>query len=434
MSLFIANGDVFIGGKLEKKNILVADGKIKGITDEKAITTSRFIDASGKIILPGLIDGHVHFREPGLTHKEDFFTGSCAAAAGGVTTIMDMPNSIPPTTTIESLNNEKRELAKKSIVNYGFHFGSAVEDMNEIRKLKDSDAASVKVYMNATTGNLLINNEEALNFIFNNHKMIAAHAEGENVLKAINLIKDTKNKLYLCHISTEDEINIIKKNKIKNKVFVEVTPHHLFLSEEDDKNSFFKMKPTLKSKKDQEALWLAIEKNRIDTIGSDHAPHTIEEKQKENFPHGIPGIETMLPLLFNAVLNKKLKIEKLVQLCCENPAKIFQIRNKGFIKEGYDADLVVVDPLLEKEIKNDELFTKCKWSPFNGWKLKGWPVMTIVNGNVVFENGKINDIKAKEISYVVRNPFKKEGGGTEEAEETNEEAIENEGIQPEEVQ
>ncbi|MDO8740293.1 MAG: dihydroorotase family protein [Candidatus Woesearchaeota archaeon] len=432
MSLFIANADVFTDGKLQKKNILVADGKIKGITDEKAITTSRFIDAAGKIILPGLIDSHVHFREPGLTHKEDFFTGSCAAAAGGVTTIIDMPNTIPPTTTIDLLT-EKRELAKKSIVNYGFHFGSTVEDMNEIRKLKDSDAASVKVYMDATTGNLLINNDEALNFIFTNYKMITCHAEAENVLKAINLIKETKNKLYLCHISTENELNILKKNKIKNKVFVEVTPHHLFLSEEDDKNSFFKMKPTLKSKKDQEALWLAIEKNKVDTIGSDHATHTIEEKQKENFPHGVPGVETMLPLLFNAVLNKKLKMEKLVQLCCENPAKIFQIRNKGFIKEGYDADLVVVDPMLEKEVSNEDLFTKCKWSPFNGWKLKGWPVMTIVNGDVVFENGKINDIKANEISYIVKNPFKKEGGEIE-SEETDEGAIENEGIQPEEVQ
>ncbi|MBI2128698.1 amidohydrolase family protein [Candidatus Woesearchaeota archaeon] len=432
MSLFIANADVFVDGKLEKKNILVADGKIKAITDEKAITTSRFIDAAGKVILPGLIDGHVHFREPGLTHKEDFFTGSCAAAAGGVTTIIDMPNTIPPTTTIELLN-EKRILAEKSIVNYGFHFGSAVEDMDEIRKLKDSDAASVKVYMNATTGNLLINNDEALNFIFKNHKMIACHAEGENVLKAINLIKDTKNKLYLCHISTENELNMLKKNKIKNKTFVEVTPHHLFLSEEDDKNSFFKMKPTLKAKKDQEALWLAIEKNRVDAIGSDHASHTIEEKQKENFPNGIPGVETMLPLLFNAVLNKKLEVEKLVQLCCENPAKIFQIRNKGVIKEGYDADLVVVDPILEKEVKNENLFTKCKWSPFNGWKLKGWPMMTIVNGNIVFENGKINDIKAKEISYIVKNPFKTESGEIE-AEETDEEAIENEGIQPKEVQ
>lgn len=434
MSLFIANADVFIDGKLQKKNILIADGKIKEITDEKAITTTRFIDATGKIILPGLIDGHVHFREPGLTHKEDFFTGSCAAAAGGVTTIIDMPNTIPPTTTIELLN-EKRRLAEKSIVNYGFHFGSTVEDMSEIKKLKDSDAASVKVYMDATTGNLLINNDEALNFIFKSHKMIAAHAEGENVFKAINIINETKNKLYLCHLSAENEINMIKKNKIKNKVFVEVTPHHLFLSEEDDKNSFFKMKPTLKSKKDQEALWLAIEKNKVDAIGSDHAPHAIEEKQKESFPSGVPGVETTLPLLFNAVLNKKLKIEKLAQLCCENPAKIFKIRNKGFIKEDYDADLVIVDPSLEKEVKNEELFTKCKWSPFNGWKLKGWPVMTIVNGNIVFENGKINDIKAKEISYVVKNPFvkeKKEG----EVEEENEEAEveQNEGIQPEKIQ
>ncbi len=400
MSLLIKKGKILVGNELIEKNILIVDNIIKEISNE-SVTVDKVINVSGKVILPGIIDPHVHFREPGLTHKEDFFTGSKAAAAGGVTTILDMPNTNPPTITSELLE-EKRKLAKKSIVNYGFHFGATKENLDEIKKAKN--IASVKVFMDASTGNMLIQDNNVLEKIFSSYKLISVHAENENVLKAIELISKTKNKIYLCHISAANELKMIK-SKFKSKTFVEATPHHLFLTKEDEKNKFFLMKPCLKSKEDQQALWNAIKKTKINTIGSDHAPHTVEEKQQEVY--GVPGIETMLPLLLDSVNKNKITLQKVVELCCYNPAKIFKINNKGFLQEGFDADLTIVDINLEKKVKNENLFTKCGWSPFNGWKLKGWPVMTIVNGNIVFDNGKINDIKAKEVKFEKENPFKK---------------------------
>ncbi len=400
MSLLIKNGKIVVGEELVEKNILITDSIIKEISNE-VVTVDKVIDASGNIILPGIIDAHVHFREPGLTHKEDFFTGSKAAVAGGVTTILDMPNTKPATTTAELLE-QKRKLAKKSIVNYGFHFGSTARNLDEIKKVKN--IASVKVFMDATTGDMLIQDADVLEKIFSSYKLISVHAEGDNVAKAVELISKTKNKLYLCHVSAANELKMVK-SKFRNKVFTEVTPHHLFLTKENESSNFFKMKPSLKSKEDQNMLWDAVNKGKVNTIGSDHAPHTKEEKKEEVF--GVPGVETMLPLLLNAVNKGRIKLGKVIELCCHNPAKIFKIKNKGFLEEGFDADLTIVDMNLEKEVKNENLFTKCGWSQFNGWKLKGWPVMTIVNGKIIFENGKINDIKAKEVIYEKESPFKK---------------------------
>ena len=419
MSLLIKNGKILIGEELIEKNILITDSIIKEITNE-SITVDKVIDASGKIILPGIIDPHVHFREPGLTQKEDFFTGSKAAAAGGVTTVLDMPNTKPATTTVELLE-QKREIAKKSIVNYGFHFGSTIDNFGEIKKAKN--IASVKVFMDATTGDMLIKDEEVLEKIFSSYKLITVHAENDNIAKAIELIQKTKNKIYFCHVSAANELKMIK-SKFKSKVFVEATPHHLFLTKENETSNFFKMKPCLKSKEDQQALWEAIKKNKVNTIGSDHAPHTKEEKQQEVY--GVPGVETTLPLLLDAVNKNKIKLQKVIELCCYNPAKIFRIKNKGFLQEGFDADLTIVDMNLEKEVKNENLFTKCKWSPFNGWKLKGWPIMTIVNGQIVFEEGKINDIKAKEVIYEKESPFKKKKEVKEETKDINMEEDNNE--------
>ena len=182
---------------------------------------------------------------------------------------------------------------------------------------------------------------------------------------------------------------------------MEVCPHHLFLTKKDinELQNFGEMKPKLKTQEDQDALWDAINKGKVDTIATDHAPHTKEEKLEPNYGYGVPGCETMLSLLLNALNEENITLKKIIQLCCENPTKIFKIKNKGFIKEGFDADLTIIDLDLEKEVKNDELFTKCKWSPFDGWNLKGWPITTIVNGNVIFNNGKINKIKGKEITY-----------------------------------
>jgi len=396
MSLLIKNGKIYQSGILVKKNILIENGKIRKITGQN-LKSGKIIDAKNKIVLPGLIDCHVHIREPGLTHKEDFLTGSMAAAAGGVTTILTMPNDMPPTTDGKRLE-EKRKLAKKSIVNYGFHFGSTKDNIAEIKNAKN--IASVKVYMDYTTGDLKIDDNKVLKKIFSAARIVSVHAEGSNVINAVNLIKGTKNHMYLCHTSSKEELHYAKNNKAKN-IFVEACPHHLFLTAEALKSlgSFGEMKPHLKTKKDQEALWEGIRNGKVDTIASDHAPHLKEEKMQINYPYGVPGLETMLPLLLNSINEKKLTIKRLVQLCCENPAKIFKIKNKGFIKEGFDADLAIIDLDLKKEVDNDKLMTKCKWSPFNGWKLKGWPIMTIVNGNVIYDNGKINNIRTKEVVY-----------------------------------
>lgn len=397
MSLLIKNGKICINGVITNKNIFIQENKITKLTNHE-IKSDKTIDAKGKIIIPGLIDSHVHFREPGLTQKEDFLTGSMAAAAGGITTFLDMPNTKPATTNLQRLD-EKRKLAKKSVVNFGLYFGSTNDNIAEIEKVKG--VAAVKIYMDYTTGDLILNNEKVLKKIFSSNKTIAVHAENEHVLKALELVQHADNHLYLCHVSSKEELHYAKKDAIKNKVYVEVTPHHLFLTAKNvnDLGSLGEMKPSLKTEKDQKALWEGIHNGEVDTIATDHAPHTKEEKLDPNYPYGVPGCDTMLPLLLNSVNEKKLTLNKLVQLCCENPVKIFKIKNKGFIKEGFDADLAIIDMDLEKEVKNDELFTKCKWSPFNGWKLKGWPIMTIVNGNIVLHNGKINNIRAKEVLY-----------------------------------
>lgn len=394
ISTLIKNAKILVGDKLVDKHILLENHKIREVIDEP-VTVDKIIDVKGKIVIPGMIDCHVHFREPGLTQKEDFFTGSCAAAKGGVTTVFDMPNTKPPTTTVELLE-QKRELAKKSVVNYGFHFGATPDNAEEIKKAKG--IVSTKVFMDATTGDMLIQDDESLEKIFKNSKRISVHAEGDMVTKALDIFTrfcSKKQQLYLCHVSTKAELKAIRKFK-KSNILVEVTPHHLFLTEEDDKDSFTKMKPTLKTEKDQEALWKAIGTKLVTTIGSDHAPHTIEEKKSEKFPYGVPGVETTLPLLLNAVNQDRLTLQRVIELTSLNPAKIYGL-NKGVIAEGYDADLIVVDMKLKKEVKNEELLTKCKWSPFNGKILKGWPVMTIVGGELVYSGGKINDIKAKEV-------------------------------------
>ena len=397
MTLLIKNGKVYQNGAIIKKNIFIKQDKITKITSQN-LKADKVIDAKNHIIIPGLIDGHVHFREPGLTHKEDFLTGSMAAAAGGITTVLDMPNTIPPTTNLQRLE-EKRKLAKKSIVNYGFHFGSANDNIAEIEKAKG--VASVKVYMNYTTGDLKLDDYNTLKKIFSSNKTITVHGETENIIKAIELIKDSNNRIHFCHVSSKEELHHAKNKKIQNTISVEVCPHHLFLTASDlnELGNFGEMKPGLKTRDDQKALWEGIHNGKVDTIATDHAPHTKEEKMQMNYPFGVPGCETMLPLLLNALSEKKITLRKIINLCCENPAKIFKIKNKGFIKEGFDADLAIIDLNMEKEVRNNELFTKCKWSSFDGWNLKGWPVATIANGNIIFRDGKINNIAAKEVIY-----------------------------------
>ena len=393
-SKLLKNCRILEDGQLVKRHIRLEDHKIAYIDDE-ITSADEVIDIKDNIVIPGLIDSHVHFREPGLTHKEDFLSGSIAAAKGGITTILDMPNTIPPTTTVEKLE-EKRKLAEKSIVNYGFHFGSTIDNLTQIKNAKN--IASVKIFMNVSTGNLRIENSETVEKIMKAANLCTIHAEEEQLTKAIEIAEKLKKKFYACHISTEEEIKQIRKNK--KYVYCEVTPHHLFLTEEDKEKlgKLAGVKPELKTDIDQEALWKALQSGIVDTIATDHAPHLKEEKLNED-RSGLPGIETMLPLLLDAVNKNKLTLQQVTDLTSKNPAKIFRIKNKGAIKEGYDADLTIIDMNLEKEVKADELLCKTKWSPFEGKVLKGWPITTIVRGNIVYDKGNIYEVRAKEVKY-----------------------------------
>lgn len=392
----LINGKVFYKGALQERNIYISDGKIERIRNSE-LKAEKVFDCKGRIIIPGMIDAHVHLREPGMTQKEDFLSGSMAAAHGGVTTIIDMPNTKPPTLSVKDLE-EKRKLAKKSIVNYGFHFGAAEDNLDEIKKAWKKNIASVKIFMNISTGRMLIENEGALGKIFSNSKIVTVHAEGGKAKKAMEIRCGKKTKLYLCHISTREELDAIKKEP--SRPFVEVTPHHLFLTSNDVENSFREMLPSLKSKDDQAALWSSIKGGIVTSIGSDHAPHTKAEKKKEDAPKGVPGLETTLPLMLDAVNKSRVSLSKVVELCCENPAKTFGIKSKGFIEKGYDADIAVANLNKNWVVKGDELFTKCGWSPFEGFRLKGGIEYTFVNGKLVYDGSNvIKDEKGKEAYF-----------------------------------
>ena len=397
MRLLIENCRLVCNGNEVVRNILIKNGKIKRITADE-IKCEETIDAGGNYVLPGIIDPHVHFREPGLTHKEDLFTGSVAAAAGGITTFLDMPNTKPPTTTARLLK-EKKSRAEKSIVNYGFHFGAAVDNLAEIPKVSRK-AASTKLFMNLSTGKMMIEDRHLIEQIFEASKIVAVHAEKEKVAEAVAYSKKTKTPLYLCHISLKDEIDFLRKAK-NERIFVEVTPHHLFLTEKDfkKKKGFADMKPSLKKQEDVDALWDAIDDGIVDTMGTDHAPHTKEEKRKKDYPSGVPGCETALPLMLDAVNKGRISLTQVARLMSTNPARIFRIKNKGMIKEGYDADLVIVDINKRKKVIGKKLYTKCKWSPFEGKILKGWPVITIRGGEVIFDDTGFYDIKAKGVVF-----------------------------------
>ena len=406
--IILKNGTDVFGKKIE---ILINEEIIEKISEnieEKEFLNKenvKIIDVEKKLIMPGIIDVHTHMREPGITYKEDFETGSEACAKGGITTFYDMPNTVPATTALENLLNKKELAGKKSIVNFGIHFGgSKNNNIDEIRKvLEKKEANTVKIFMNVTTGEMLIEDDEILKGIFENSELVLVHAENEMIDKAIALNQKYGKGLYVCHIPSADELKKVieakKNNKLNNEkhpIFAEVTPHHLFLNEKiresNERNKMLlRMKPELRKKSDNEFLWKAVNEGLIDTIGTDHAPHLIEEKL-EKVTFGMPGVETSLALMLNAYNEGRIELSAIQKLMCENPAKIMKIARRGKLKEGYYADVIVVDT--EKEWIagiDDMLESKCGWTPYENWKLKGKNIMTIVNGEIVYENGKINE-------------------------------------------
>lgn len=397
--MLIKNCRMIIDGEEQFKDILVENEKIVSIEDDlSGVSSDEIINAAGNYVISGIIDPHVHMRDPGMTHKEDFTTGSMACAKGGITTFFDMPNTVPNTITEETLL-EKKELQKgKSYVDYGFWFGgSKADNHEEVKKVQDKVIAT-KVFMNVSTGNMLVEDEKVLEDIFKNSKLVGVHAEGEMIPKAISLSEKLDVPVYLCHLSTKEDVQYVREAKKKGlKVYGEVTPHHLFLNVSDvEKNPLLRMKPELKTKEDNEALWEGILDGTIDTIGTDHAPHRIEEK-KAKLTFGIPGAENSLEMMLKAVRCDKISLEKLMKIMSENTAEIFGLKNKGKIAVGYDADLVIVDMTTEEIISQENVISKCGWTPYEGFEKGGKILTTIVRGNVVFNNGKFINKIGKEV-------------------------------------
>ncbi|MBS7654955.1 dihydroorotase family protein [Candidatus Bathyarchaeota archaeon] len=421
----ILNAKILLNEAFIEGGIHISFGKIKKIGKKASLPKAdENINAKGLIALPGLIDSHVHLRDMNLFYKEDFYSGTCAAAAGGFTTVLDMPNTIPPTNSIERLKEKMKRAKSKIIVNVGFH---ALPPKNpfEINEMVKLGVKSFKLYFNSFKNEdlknsliketikkcaflnipLTIHGEDGekinkiKNLLLNKGKkdlpsFLKAHSkeiEFSGVKKALSLIKkDFKVKAYFCHVTTLKSLKEIKRNNF----FVEVSPHHLFLTKE----KLLKLKgialtlPPLRSKHEVKDLWNKTIKGFVDVIGSDHAPHAYKEKVKENFweiPPGIPGLETTLPLLLTKVNQGEISLKKIVKLLAYNPSKIFNLKFKGELKEGFDADITLISLKKRFKIESEKFFSKAKYSPFNGFKCVGKPVKTIVSGRLIMNDGEI---------------------------------------------
>ncbi len=374
------------------------------------------VDASGLFVLPGFIDSHVHFRDPGATQKEDFLSGTQAALAGGVTTILDMPNTQPSTDSREHLATKAALAAAKAVVDYGLYLGATDTNVEEVASLA-GEAAALKLYMGSSTGSLLVTEFSPIYRHFStfpHSKPIVVHAEDEQSLKyfgslgltdhnqsrppvsaqialsrALAIAEKTDRVLHVAHVTTERELELIQEAKRKGvRVTCEVTPLHLFLNEQDQQRlgNFGKVNPPLRSEKDQRALWHHLD--RVDTIATDHAPHTREEKNQpyEKAPSGMPGVQTMLPLLLTAASEGKITLEQIVERCVVHPARIFGLHTKGALEIGKDADVVLVNPEQDYEITNEQMLSKCGWTPFAGKKVKGKVEQVFVRGTLAYEH------------------------------------------------
>ena len=421
--LLLRNGTIVSSQGKKKADVLCENGKIVKVDEDITVTDDMtVIDCEDQFVIPGVIDTHVHLREPGGEAKEDFITGSKAASRGGVTTILDMPNNTPVTDRVSRLD-AKYDLADgKMVVNYGFYIAATGDNLEELKKA--DRACAVKLFMGKSTGDIVV--EDGLDEIFELcvDKPLVVHAEDEAriearkrefanindpsvhslirddesaylaVKTALHLAKKYGTKLHIAHMSTAKEVDSLRKFHGGN-VTSEVATHHLFLTTDaySDLGTLVQMNPPLREVGDKDALWDALNDGIIDTIVTDHAPHTLSEKKRpyREAPSGVPGLETLLPLMLTSVNHGDLSFEKCVETMCEKPAEIFGLAKKGRIEEGYDADLTLVDMSREEIVGEKGYQSKCGWSPYDGWKLIGWPVATIVNGEVVFRGGAVHE-------------------------------------------
>lgn len=370
-----------ISGKNKKYSIGLDNDIIARIGNIRDDESENIIDCSGLYALPGLIDSHVHMREPGQEYKEDFVTGSRAAIAGGVTAVIDMPNNKEPIVTLGRLK-KKIELAKKAICKVYFHFGTDEKNFEEV-KLAEKLVRGLKIYMNNTTGGMIINDPTIIEKHFRNfdsEKPVVVHAEGGTTKTAAEIAKKTGRRIHLAHGSTKEEVELIKN--LKNGT-VEVTPHHLLLKKEDQEK-FGRVKPPLRSEIDRKGLWTVLDK--VDCVATDHAPHTVEEKKEGAF--GFTGLETSLALMLDQYNRGNLSLDWIEERMAINPARIFGLEKQGEIKAGYRANITLVDLKEEWTVEQEELETKCKFSPFDRWKLKGRVKKVILNGKMIYNCGE----------------------------------------------
>ena len=440
--ILIQNATIVNENKIFKGDILIENEIITKISSKiKPTKNIEVINAEGKYLIPGFIDDQVHFREPGLTHKANIATESRAAIAGGITTFIEMPNTVPQATT-QDLLEEKFEIAEvDSYANYSFMFGGTNDNLEELLKTDPKKVAGIKLFLGSSTGNMLVDNEEILEKIFSSTKMIiSVHCEDEETIrkntaiykekygddiplkyhplirseeacylsssKAIKLAKKTGARLHIFHLSTEKETHLFR-NDIpleEKQITSEVCIHHLWFSDKDyeEKGTHIKWNPAVKTEKDRLGLWKALLDDRIDVLATDHAPHTLDEKNNNylNAPSGGPLVQHAIIALLEKVKEGVIPIEKAVEKMSHNPAKLFQIEKRGFIKEGYFADIVLIDTNKPQTISKDNILYKCGWSPFEGTTFSSTITHTFVNGNLIYNNGIFNDeIKGKRITF-----------------------------------
>ncbi|WP_394420486.1 dihydroorotase [Tenacibaculum mesophilum] len=441
-SYLIKNAQIVNENKVFKGDVLIEGEFIKEI-GENIIPTGDvlMVDAEGKFLIPGMIDDQVHFREPGLTHKANIATESKAAIAGGITSFIEMPNTVPQATTQELLADKFEIASKTSYANYSFMFGGTNDNLEELLKTNPKDVAGIKLFLGSSTGNMLVDNEEVLEKIFSSTKMlISVHCEDEATIrknteeykakygddipvkyhplirseeacylsssKAIELAKKTGARLHIFHLSTEKETHLFR-NDIpleEKQITAEVCVHHLWFTDADydKKGTHIKWNPAVKTQKDKDGLWKALLDDRIDIIATDHAPHTLEEKDNmyTKAPSGGPLVQHAVPAILEKVKEGVLPIEKAVEKMSHNPAKIFKVEKRGFIKEGFYADLVLVDVDKKWTVDKENVLYKCGWSPFEGVEFSNQITHTFVNGNLMYNEGIFNEeIKGKRLLF-----------------------------------
>ena len=431
-SLLIKNGTLFNRGKRWNADLLVKDGRIERIDAQIDVKADQEIDATAKWILPGIIDDQVHFRDPGLTHKADLFTESRAALAGGTTSFMEMPNTKPPALTQELLEAKYQAAAQKSLANYSFFMGASNDNIEEVLKTDPKSVCGVKIFMGSSTGNMLVDDEQTLHHLFSKVPMlIATHCEDEATIRAnslvykekygadvpvemhpiirsvegcykssslaVRLAKEYDTRLHILHISTAEELDLFGNDRplAEKRITSEVCVHHLFFDagQYASLGTQIKCNPAVKEARHKKALMQALLDDRLDIIATDHAPHTWEEKQQTYFkaPSGVPLVQHSLNIMHDFVQQGLLSMEKVVEKMCHAPAICFQVDRRGYLDEGYWADLVVFDPEKEWQVAKDNIFYKCNWSPLEGRTFKGKVEKTIVNGYIAYEGGRFNE-------------------------------------------